>query len=272
MLGLIGKYDSDSADDSPADISLSKKQESKPHSIGGVKKPLSNSASNPLFQNYDSDDSDSSHNSIQQLPFVTGVIDIVQPPKGRNLKTSASIANSASNQYLAMRLIPPEPTGRPDPVLQEKIIKYLNTGKSFNSTLQGKKEFHNPYILNKITQIYKIDQRGSNYLTDIYDPKEWLNHDFERIARKQEQTLRDRAISEPNLAPQPPASSKTLPSGATSRWDSGPLLKKPKPGSQGAMQHALQIANQLKASLSGGAIDAAAAASKKEAARTAKKN
>lgn len=273
MLGLVGSYDSDSADESPAAVNSSTDQDLKPLSTGGavltVKKAVIKSSSNPLFQNYgDDSDSDSVASNSHALPFdKAGVIDIVASPKTKESNVqSIPVSRNTSNPYLSMRLIPPEPPGRSSSNVQEKIVKFLSMDRNFNATLQGNKQFHNPYILDKIAQLYSIEQKGSNYPPDIYDPKEWESHDYERIAKRQEQTLRDRAQAEPQ-APAP-APVKTLPSGGASRWDSGPVAKKVKTGPtsiQSSVQQAYQIANQLKASLSAGAIGEAASAAKKEA-------
>lgn len=60
---------------------------------------------------------------------------------------------------------------RNDPHPQAKVVRFLNQSQSFNTALQCSKNFHNPYILSKIAKLYNIDQTGSNYPPDIYNPQ-----------------------------------------------------------------------------------------------------
>jgi hypothetical protein len=89
----------------------------------------------------------------------------------------------ASEQVTAMGLLPPEPVrGAVDRDVQEKIRVYLSkraqgmlfatqlkrsaqdmplfVGLYFNASLQARKDFHNPSILDKIAKSYEIDPYG----------------------------------------------------------------------------------------------------------------
>eukprot|EP00457_Paulinella_chromatophora_P002916 gb/GEZN01002921.1/.p1 GENE.gb/GEZN01002921.1/~~gb/GEZN01002921.1/.p1 ORF type:complete len:459 (-),score=119.69 gb/GEZN01002921.1/:728-2104(-) len=74
----------------------------------------------------------------------------------------------------AMDLIPPPPYKPCSEALQEKITTFLERALqskvSFNQSLQNRKEFHNPYILEKIARDYQIEQDGTNYPPHLYDP------------------------------------------------------------------------------------------------------
>lgn len=195
-----------------------------------------------------------------------GVIDIISSPR----PPSNSSKNTSTLRL--MRLLPPEPLGQPDREIQEKIANFLKMGKNYNTMLQGMKNFHNPYILNKIAEKYMINQTASNYPPQLYDPQEWEREDYERIARRQEHVLKEKAQQDENkfVAPAAPILTSSSSSNAPGlrRWDTGqPTNKKMK--STPAVQHALQVANQLKATLSNGAIDAAATAKKEANARAA---
>eukprot|EP00808_Paulinella_micropora_P013906 g30673.t1 len=72
-----------------------------------------------------------------------------------------------------MNLIPPPPREKCFPELQQKIATLTEEAKkrnmTFNQTLQSHKEFHNPYILEKIARQYDIDPDGTNYPDHLYD-------------------------------------------------------------------------------------------------------
>lgn len=223
------------------------------------------STTNSLIGNYGSDSEED--NNTTHTHFSTsadGVIDIIASPK----PPKSSLQNATPLRL--MRLLPPEPLGQVDREIQDKIAHYLKMGKNYNTMLQGMKNFHNPYILNKIAEKYGINQTASNYPPELYDPVEWEKEDYERIARRQENVLKEKAQQEEKQFVMPAApvltsfTSNNAP--GVRRWDSQPPNKKSK---STPVQHALQVANQLKASLGSGAIDAAAAAKKEAAARAA---
>ncbi|KAK9711448.1 SAP30-binding protein, variant 2 [Basidiobolus ranarum] len=70
--------------------------------------------------------------------------------------------------------IPGEPEDECDPDLQAKIAKWIelkNQGISFNDRLSKNKAFRNPNIYDKFVQFIELDETGSNFPSDIYDPK-----------------------------------------------------------------------------------------------------
>uniref|UniRef100_A0A673M8K5 SAP30-binding protein-like n=1 Tax=Sinocyclocheilus rhinocerous TaxID=307959 RepID=A0A673M8K5_9TELE len=86
--------------------------------------------------------------------------------------------------------IPPEPPGRCSSHLQEKIFKlyerklhgYFDT----NSHIQKKKEFRNPSIYEKLIQFCGIDELGTNYPKDMFDPHGWSEDSYyEALAKAQ---------------------------------------------------------------------------------------
>ena len=70
-----------------------------------------------------------------------------------------------------MNMLPPLPVSLANPQVQQKIEKQMTQDESFNFTLQSMKSFHNPSILNTIATIYEIDQNGSNYPPQLFDPE-----------------------------------------------------------------------------------------------------
>ncbi|NWY75387.1 S30BP protein, partial [Erithacus rubecula] len=70
--------------------------------------------------------------------------------------------------------IPPEPPGRCSNQLQDKIEKLyerkMKEGMDMNNIIQKKKAFRNPSIYEKLIQFCSIDEFGTNYPKDMFDP------------------------------------------------------------------------------------------------------
>ncbi|XP_061666836.1 SAP30-binding protein isoform X2 [Syngnathoides biaculeatus] len=86
--------------------------------------------------------------------------------------------------------IPPEPPGRCSSQLQEKIHKLyerkLHGDFDTNSHIQKKKEFRNPSIYEKLIQFCSIDELGTNYPKDMFDPHGWSEDSYyEALAKAQ---------------------------------------------------------------------------------------
>lgn len=64
-------------------------------------------------------------------------------------------------------LLPPEPTGKCPPELQEKITKMYENMRSrninMNSSIQQRKQFRNPSIYEKLIEHLDIAETGTNY-------------------------------------------------------------------------------------------------------------
>ncbi|KAM6964336.1 SAP30-binding protein [Tautogolabrus adspersus] len=86
--------------------------------------------------------------------------------------------------------IPPEPQGRCSSQLQDKIHKLyerkLHGDFDTNSHIQKKKEFRNPSIYEKLIQFCGIDELGTNYPKDMFDPHGWSEDSYyEGLAKAQ---------------------------------------------------------------------------------------
>ncbi|XP_076860537.1 SAP30-binding protein [Brachyhypopomus gauderio] len=86
--------------------------------------------------------------------------------------------------------IPPEPPGRCSSHLQEKIFRLYDRKQhgdfDTNSHIQKKKEFRNPSIYEKLIQFCGIDELGTNYPKDMFDPHGWSEDSYyEALAKAQ---------------------------------------------------------------------------------------
>lgn len=80
------------------------------------------------------------------------------------------------------KFLPPPPKAKCSAELQEKIIKFLalkkTTGRSFNSEVRNRKEYRNPDFLLHAVTYQDIDQIGSCFSKDVFDPHGYDKSDF----------------------------------------------------------------------------------------------
>ncbi|KAL0590325.1 hypothetical protein ABG067_001570 [Albugo candida] len=110
-----------------------------------------------------------------------------------NSKTSERICDQQE------QLLPPEPQHACDPSTQDKISRFLSIQKerkqTFEEALHSKKDFANPYILEKVLEYFGIDQHQSNFPLELYDPKSLPVHEYSDQLRFRQKQLRDRRLA-----------------------------------------------------------------------------
>ncbi|OMO65402.1 HCNGP-like protein [Corchorus olitorius] len=80
---------------------------------------------------------------------------------------------SVDNVDLLDKFLPPPPKAKCSEDLQKKIDKFLylkRSGKSFNAEVRNRKEYRNPDFLLHAVKVQEIDQIGSCFSKDIFDP------------------------------------------------------------------------------------------------------
>lgn len=96
--------------------------------------------------------------------------------------------------------IPPEPTGRCANHLQEKFAQYyermLREGLDLNATIQNQKQFRNPSIYEKLIQFCQIDELGTNYSPEVYDPGQFQNGPYYEDLAKAQKAEMDKRMKE----------------------------------------------------------------------------
>lgn len=74
--------------------------------------------------------------------------------------------------------LPPEPKGKCPQELQDKITnmyeRMRTNNMDMNKLIQDRKEFRNPSIYEKLIQYCNIDELGTNYPPELYDPMQWI--------------------------------------------------------------------------------------------------
>lgn len=80
------------------------------------------------------------------------------------------------------KFLPPPPKAKCSDELQEKIIKFISlkkkTGRSFNSEVRNRKEYRNPDFLLHAVTYQDIDQIGSCFNKDVFDPHGYDKSDY----------------------------------------------------------------------------------------------
>lgn len=111
--------------------------------------------------------------------------------------------------------LPPKSEKQPDPEVLEKIHQYLEAKKlhgfDLAQNIKTHKDFGNPYILTKIVEHFQIDEIGSNYPKELYNPHGYSTSDFEENIRR-----RNIQSQKTQLEPNPSTSNKTKQGSSTS--------------------------------------------------------
>ena len=103
-----------------------------------------------------------------------------------------NFTKTASNNALDQVRLPPEPEGRCSRSLQDKIARMLekkNLGKlSLNEHVQRKKDFRNPSIYEKLVNYCSIDEYGTNYPRNLFNPSSWgVESYYDALAKAQKE-------------------------------------------------------------------------------------
>ncbi|XP_025017214.1 SAP30-binding protein isoform X3 [Tetranychus urticae] len=89
--------------------------------------------------------------------------------------------------------IPPPPPGQPPIDLVKKINNLhekMKQGIDMKGSIESRKDFRNPSIYEKLIVFCDIDELGTNYPKDIYDPHCWGPEAYyDELARKQKEEM-----------------------------------------------------------------------------------
>lgn len=94
-----------------------------------------------------------------------------------NVEQASSLSRSMLNKSFDEIELPPEPLAKCNKRLQEKIAslheKRKREGTNLNNTIQRRKDFRNPSIYEKLIEFCGIDEKGTNYPPELFDPYSW---------------------------------------------------------------------------------------------------
>ncbi|XP_010274170.1 PREDICTED: uncharacterized protein LOC104609535 isoform X2 [Nelumbo nucifera] len=109
-------------------------------------------------------------NSIRMETEATGVEDVVM----------VSVEIQEDDDPLD-KFLPPPPKTKCSEELQEKINRFLaykRAGKSFNAEVRNRKDYRNPDFLLHAVRYQDIDQIGSCFSKDVFDPHGYEKSDY----------------------------------------------------------------------------------------------
>ena len=94
-----------------------------------------------------------------------------------NVEMASSLSRSVMNMAAHDVQLPPQPPGKPSKKVQEKIQslfdKMKRTGNNMNTSIQWRKDFRNPSIYEKLIEFIGIDDKGTNFPPNLYNPSIW---------------------------------------------------------------------------------------------------
>lgn len=94
-----------------------------------------------------------------------------------NVEQASSLSRSMLNKSFDEIELPPEPIAKCSKKLQEKIAslheKRKREGTNLNNTIQRRTDFRNPSIYEKLIEFCGIDEKGTNYPPELFDPYSW---------------------------------------------------------------------------------------------------
>ena len=107
-------------------------------------------------------------------------------------KDGASLSKTEkSSKYAHYKFsLPPEPKGKPSADLVEKINNLYEkmeiSNMDMNEIIQQRKDFRNPSLYDKLVQFCGINEFGTNYPPDMYNPLQWGKESYyEELAKVQ---------------------------------------------------------------------------------------
>ncbi|KAK9150585.1 hypothetical protein Syun_008894 [Stephania yunnanensis] len=119
-----------------------------------------------------------------------------EPPQSDNnttmdytIETETDVANDAVVDSVGEpkevdpleKFLPPPPKVRCSEELQDKINKFLafqRAGKSYNAEVRNRKDYRNPDFLQHAVTYQEIDQIGSCFSKDVFDPRGYDKSDY----------------------------------------------------------------------------------------------
>lgn len=152
----------------------------------------------------DDSDPDDVEGTSEASPFSGTPVNTASSCDGDNRSTSStetcSSRGDASPKSTSSeiddefeKLLPPLTTEAYPADLQQKIdsmIGQVNAGLDMNSHIQTRKEFRNPSMLEKLIEHCDIQEFGTNFGPDVFDPHKWGKESFyERLAGDQQRYM-----------------------------------------------------------------------------------
>uniref|UniRef100_A0A914L792 Uncharacterized protein n=1 Tax=Meloidogyne incognita TaxID=6306 RepID=A0A914L792_MELIC len=85
-----------------------------------------------------------------------------------------------NGQQAAVR-VPPSPTGECSPTLLCKFTRFFERkedGLDINTMIKERRDFRNPSLYENLVDSFCIDEKGTNFTSEVFDPKAFQPEDF----------------------------------------------------------------------------------------------
>jgi len=141
--------------------------------------------------------------TINESALAEGDDDEIEGPQPMDISDEENPSSTRSQSPVTSQnrdshsILPPEPEGHCSKALQDHIAKMLERkekeGLDLNKEIQRRKMFRNPSIYEKLIDYCKIDEFGTNYPVEIYDPHRWGPESYyDELAKAQKAEMEKR--------------------------------------------------------------------------------
>lgn len=170
----------------------------------------------------------------------------VKPEEPLDADQASSLSRSVQNKTADEIELPAEPPGKCSKALQDKISKLYdkmqNQGLNLNymnNNIKQRKNYRNPSIYEKLIEFCGIDEKGTNYPPEIFDPHQWGKESFYDAldkAQKTEMEKREKERKDRTKIEFVTGTKKSSSDGGPdekkrkSKWDSLPQVTGTRPG------------------------------------------
>ncbi|CAO1946056.1 unnamed protein product [Urochloa humidicola] len=97
------------------------------------------------------------------------------------MEETTDVSTNGENDDPLSRFLPPPVTAKCSAALQQKINRFLvykRAGKSFNAEVRNRKDYRNPDFLQHAVRYQEIDQIGTCFSKDVFDPYGYDKADY----------------------------------------------------------------------------------------------
>ncbi|RCV27444.1 hypothetical protein SEVIR_5G329300v4 [Setaria viridis] len=109
-------------------------------------------------------------------------VDVTRPEiEDAQVEETTDVSTNGENDDPLSRFLPPPATAKCSAALQQKINRFLvykRAGKSFNAEVRNRKDYRNPDFLQHAVRYQEIDQIGTCFSKDVFDPYGYDKADY----------------------------------------------------------------------------------------------
>lgn len=127
-------------------------------------------------------------NNQVESPHLSAQVDVLQLDHSANNESQVEVGEAVNlsgedgiDSDPVQKFLRLQPEGKCSDLLQEKINKFLalkRQGKSFNVEVRNKKDYRNPDFLRHAVRYQDIDEIGSCFSKDVFDPHGYDESDY----------------------------------------------------------------------------------------------